>query len=188
MHTNHGNPMLVPSSKGKPVISFRTWSIHTKAEEYADGDHSGDSEDDLPAGYDARKYESGNPRIRPLIRVLHVEDDQQLCLITRFLLTNVCTVDSAADPEDAYQKLQRNTYDLVLMDLDLGSGLDGLRLSRKLRSIPAYQHLPILALTANTDPVVKAKCRRAGINDYIEKPFLKNDIITAIEELIRKDS
>lgn len=177
---NNDNSLLVPSSRNKPVISFHVWG-HDKEkhsnEESSSGkkkSHSNQKDRD-ENGYYGETHE--------MVRILHVEDNQQLRMITKFLLSNVCEVDNASSPEETEQKIHKNSYDLILMDLDLGNGLDGLDLSRKIRSMVKYRRTPILALTANSDPIVKAKCRLAGINAYIEKPFLKSDIISTIENL-----
>lgn len=183
MDMNNNNSLLVPS-KNKPVISFHIWNNnkenHFSNEQSGSNQRNRFSENKNPEEY------NNSTEPQSVVRILHVEDNQQLRLITKFLLSNVCEVDSAASPEETERKILRYRYDLIMMDLDLGNGLDGLDLSRKIRSMAEYKHTPILALTANNDPIVKAKCRLAGINAYIEKPFLKSDIISIIENLTRK--
>ncbi len=185
MDINNRNSLLVPSSGNKPVISFRI--CNNRDNHFSDKDSNSNSkkvyldEENSPDGV-YFNHDSKN-----LVRVLHVEDDQQQRLITKFLLSNICEVDSATSPEETQYKVRQKRYDLIMMDLDLGHGLDGIELSRKIKAMPNYKHTPILALTANNDPIVKAKCRVAGINAYIEKPFLKSDIISTIENLTKNN-
>jgi|GEM_PF-3131945 len=185
MEINNRNSLLVPSSGNKPVISFYIWN-NSRDSHSADEDSSFRSKKFYTDEQDSPENDYiNNSSNNNLVRVLHVEDDQQQRLITKFLLSNICEVDSATNPEETHYKVRKKNYDLIMMDLDLGHGLDGLELTRKIRSIPSYKHTPILALTANNDPIVKAKCRVAGINAYIEKPFLKSDIISTIENLTK---
>ncbi len=185
MDMNNNNSLLVPSSKNRPVISFHIWNNNN--EKHSSDEKSGfNKKNSYSSGKSSNELEHYN-NSQNLVRILHVEDNQQLRLITKFLLSNVCEVDNASSPEETEQKILKNSYDLIMMDLDLGNGLDGLDLSRKIRSMAEYKHTPILALTANNDPIVKAKCRLAGINAYIEKPFLKSDIISIIENLTRNN-
>ena len=185
MDMNNNNSLLVPSSNNRPVISFHIWNNNN--DKHSSSEKSGlGKKNSYSSGKSTNEFEQFN-NSQSLVRILHVEDNQQLRLITKFLLSNVCEVDNASSPEETEHKIQKNSYDLIMMDLDLGSGLDGLDLSRKIRSMAEYKHTPILALTANNDPIVKAKCRLAGINAYIEKPFLKSDIISIIENLTRNN-
>ncbi|HKI47210.1 MAG TPA: response regulator [Balneolales bacterium] len=182
---NNNNSLLVPSQKNRPIISFHVWNNNN--EKHASNEKSGFSKkNSYTGGKGSNEFEHYN-NSQNLVHILHVEDNQQLRLITKFLLSNVCEVDNASSPEETEQKILKKSYDLIMMDLDLGNGLDGLDLSRKIRSMAKYKHTPILALTANNDPIVKAKCRLAGINAYIEKPFLKSDIISIIENLTRNN-
>ena len=61
--------------------------------------------------------------------------------------------------------------------------LDGLETTRQLRAGAAgaeASHLPVIAITANTQPSDRDDCLAAGMNDYIAKPFDLNELATAL--------
>ncbi len=103
------------------------------------------------------------------IRVLVVEDIALNQLLMRTLLDEFgfqCEV--AANGRIAIEKLQANTYDVVLMDLQMPemNGFDATDYIRnKMKS-----DIPIIALTADVTTVDLAKCKEVGMNDYIAKP------------------
>jgi CheY-like chemotaxis protein len=51
-------------------------------------------------------------------------------------------------------------------------GMDGLEASRRIRKMPAHQHLPIIAMTAAVLPADRARCQEAGMVDMVTKPLV----------------
>jgi len=66
--------------------------------------------------------------------------------------------------------LQSNTFDLVLMDIQMPE-MDGIQATKKIRSLPDYVELPIIAMTAHAMVGDKAKSLAAGMNEHITKPI-----------------
>ena len=54
--------------------------------------------------------------------------------------------------------------------------LDGYETSRRMRADPRWQHLPIIALTANARHEDRQRCQDAGMSDYLAKPFKREDL------------
>jgi len=79
-----------------------------------------------------------------------------------------CVSDSAANGEEAVNKVNENDYDVVLMDIMMPV-MDGLDATRAIRS-NGYHTLPIIALTASVREEDQEKTRTAGLNDFLAKP------------------
>jgi PAS domain S-box-containing protein len=90
-------------------------------------------------------------------------------------------VDVADSGPDAIRKVREESYDLVLMDVQM-PGMDGMTATRHIRALDhAAASVPILAMTANVLPQQVAACREAGMNDHVGKPFKREALLAAIE-------
>jgi len=78
-----------------------------------------------------------------------------------------------------------SSYDLVLMDINLGAGMDGLLVSKTLRSIDKYANVPIIAITAYAMAGDKAKFISEGFTDYIAKPFAVSELLNIVSKHIK---
>ncbi|MFC5500323.1 response regulator [Caenimonas terrae] len=103
-------------------------------------------------------------------RILLVEDnDLNQMVATRLLEHRGCVVEVADNGQVALDRLAEDSYDLVLMDLQMPV-MDGLATTAAIRANPAHRLLPIVALTANATPQDRQRCLDAGMNDFISKP------------------
>lgn len=116
------------------------------------------------------------------VRILVVEDNA----MNRFLAGQILqawniAVDMAEDGLEAIKKLEENSYDLVLMDLQMPR-MDGFEASDYIRnkmSEPASE-VPIVVLTADVMPETRDRALQLGISRFITKPFKQPDLIDAI--------
>ena len=117
-----------------------------------------------------RPPSAGESRL-PSKRILLVEDNGMNQMLALALLEKVMEspqVSIAENGQQAIEKALGGQFDLILMDVKMPV-LDGFEATRALRE--AGCRLPIVALTANVTPEEEAKCRAAGMDDYIGKPI-----------------
>lgn len=111
-------------------------------------------------------------------RILLVEDNSVNQLVARGMLTRLgYEVEIAEHGEAALARLEREDFDLVLMDCNMPV-MDGYETSRRMRADPRWQNIPIIALTANALHEDRQRCEEAGMNDYLAKPFKREDLQT----------
>ena len=104
-------------------------------------------------------------------RILLVEDNRSNRELATMVLTgNGFEVDIAVDGNEGLHKARTSIYDLVLMDIEL-PGIDGLTITRMLKSDPRTASVPVVALTANAMKGNEQEALAAGCSGYISKPI-----------------
>ncbi len=116
------------------------------------------------------------------MRLLVVEDDEKLAKILSVALSDIGDVDIALSGEAALQDVEKTYYDLIVLDLMLGklSGIDVLREVRRMHL------MPIIVLSALSDIDKKIDCFRLGADDYMTKPFAREELIARVEACLRR--
>lgn len=105
------------------------------------------------------------------VKVLYVEDDPSSeILVRRVLESEGFQVVTTADGLSAIEVAQRETPDLILMDINIG-GLDGYEVTTRLRTLEDLQQIPIVAVTAATVQGDRERALIAGCTGYISKPI-----------------
>lgn len=119
-----------------------------------------------------------------LQRILIVDDEMGIVQMLETMLRKegYTHIDSAFNGTDAIEKIQKNTYDLILLDVMLPD-IDGFQLCRKMREITV---VPILFLTARTSDFDKLTGLGIGGDDYITKPFNPLEVIARINVQFRR--
>lgn len=115
-------------------------------------------------------------------RILYVEDEIIIRVLVKRLLADYdLTVCHTA--EMALDALRSQPYDIILIDINLGLGINGVELCRSIRSIPEYKETPMGAVTAqwiNT----KEELFQEGFTHYLPKPFDRDQIVEFVEEML----
>lgn len=75
-------------------------------------------------------------------------------------------------------------YDLIFMDIEM-PGMDGYSTTRRLRQMPAFQNIPIIAMTAHSVAGIQEKCREAGLNDHVVKPVEMENLSEVLEKWVQ---
>lgn len=109
-------------------------------------------------------------------RILLVEDNPVNQLVAKGMLGKLgCEVIVAAHGGEALKCLEDQRFDLVLMDCNMPV-MNGYEASRQIRRSGRWPDLPIVALTANALAEERERCRAAGMNDYLAKPFRREEL------------
>ena len=120
--------------------------------------------------------------------ILYVEDnpDNRL-LVRRILLSEDYALLEASDAMDALNVLKTTQPDLILMDINMPD-MDGYTLTAKIKSMPGFERVPILALTANVMRGDREKTLEAGCDGYIQKPIDIDQLTREIERFLARSA
>jgi len=119
-------------------------------------------------------------------RILVAEDHPvNLKLVTKLLEKRSLVPTVATNGEDVLRALDGNTFDLILMDVQM-PGMDGLQTAAAIREREKLSggHIPILAMTAHAMNRDREKCLEAGMDAYVSKPVSPAELYRAIDELL----
>lgn len=119
------------------------------------------------------------------LKILVVEDIPLNQLLMKTLLDDFGFArDIAANGKIAIEMMEKNQYDLVLMDLQMPE-MNGFEATQYIRNV-MHLNIPIIALTADVTTVDLAKCKLVGMNDYIAKPVDEKLLYAKIVGLVSK--
>ncbi|MCP4347442.1 MAG: response regulator [Desulfobacterales bacterium] len=124
------------------------------------------------------------------LKILLVEDNPMNALLAiSFLSKSGHFVTSASNGKEALEVLAEETFDLILMDLEMPEmdGLDATVLIRKGEAGQANQSIPIIAMTAHATSEYREKCKFVGMNDFVTKPVDFYGLNEIIERNTSKD-
>ncbi len=114
--------------------------------------------------------------------ILYVEDNpDNRNLIRRVLNAEGYEIVEAAHANQAFQKLETEKIDLILMDINMPD-MDGYTLTAKIKKTERFKNIPIVAVTANVMRGDREKSLEAGCDGYIQKPI---DIDTLAQQISR---
>jgi DNA-binding response OmpR family regulator len=106
-------------------------------------------------------------------KILVVEDNTETQLIIKVNLRDIYDVDLTDNIDDAISLIKNNSFDLVLLDINLGNSDDGRDVLNMIKKEPDYSNLPVIIITAydidddEKELLMKLSC------DYLEKPLDK---------------
>jgi protein-histidine pros-kinase len=130
------------------------------------------------------------PKMRSLtgLKILLVEDNPINRVIARKLLaTDGHTIVEAGDGRAALRELEQDAFDVVLMDVQMPimDGLEATHEVRKRERATGAKRVPIIAITAHAMHGDRERCIEAGADDYISKPFVRDDLRAALARAIQ---
>jgi len=118
-------------------------------------------------------------------KILYVEDEKLNRDLISFTLGKVAQLDAVASAEVALELASGNRYDGFLVDINLGPGMNGIELTKRLREMENYRDTPIIALTALALPGDKEMFLSQGCSHYLSKPFSSSELVKLIGDVVK---
>lgn len=119
--------------------------------------------------------------------ILAVDDSTVMQELVKQALDPSYRVLVADNAVDALSMIYHEQVSVLLLDVAM-PGIDGLELCRTVRSIPQFQNLPIIMLTAKDGAFDKVQGRLAGATEYLTKPFDKQKLCEVVSNILKVES
>jgi DNA-binding response OmpR family regulator len=121
-------------------------------------------------------------------RILIVDDRAEIRQLVHFVLHNYHELIEAADAERALELMRQGPVDLVILDVMMPGGRDGLAVLEEIRANPDWRRTRVIMLTARDQPEDEAAALRLGADAYLAKPFSPLKLQSTVEALFADSS
>jgi CheY-like chemotaxis protein len=118
------------------------------------------------------------------LRILVVDDIEINCELLEHLLRDIASLDIAYSGETALVKVCQNTYDVILLDISLGMGMDGFEVLQEIKSQGRNKNTPVIAVTGSVTESYLGEFLIKGFKGFLSKPFTKQELMDAINKTI----
>lgn len=119
-----------------------------------------------------------------LSSVLYIEDDSINWEIVNMFLKGYYHVDTVSESSGAMEKIQANKYAVILLDISLGKGTNGLELAREIKKVKSYIDVPIIAVTAHALREDENRILKGACTHYVAKPFTKKTLLDTLKKAL----
>lgn len=123
-------------------------------------------------------------KINEKIRILIAEDNPINMLLASTILRKIAPgaiIQEAGNGEKALAMCKMQLFDIIFMDIQMPE-MNGYEATRQIRTLDLYTHVPIIALTAGNVKGEREKCIATGMNDFVTKPFVEENITTVLDK------
>lgn len=117
-------------------------------------------------------------------RVLLIEDHAETRRLVQHLLKLNYEVEAVPEGVAALQRVSSDAFDVLLVDINLGSGPNGVDLIHKIRTLDGMGHVPIVAVTAYALPGDRERFLEAGFDAYLSKPFTRQQLFDTLQRVL----
>jgi putative two-component system response regulator len=122
-------------------------------------------------------------KTKPVILIVD-DQPQNIELLEAYLAGQDYEIITAANGEEALEKLSGNQIDLILLDVMM-PGIDGFEVTRRVRKDNTHRLLPIIMVTALRETEDRVKGIEAGCDDFISKPIDKTELLARVRSLVK---
>jgi CheY-like chemotaxis protein len=158
-----------------------SFTIELPVEEITKKEVQNNKEDNYKEYSEVLFQQTSSPR-----RLLYVEDDELSQSVVMKTLFKYYEIDLVKSAEEALNILEEKTYDALLIDVNLGYGMDGVQLTEKIRTMHHYRNVPIIAVTAYASELDRKEFLSRGFSHYISKPFSITDLKKIVANVFYK--
>jgi len=119
-------------------------------------------------------------------KILVTEDDYENQKFLEMFLRRKFEVSICDSEHSFYDNLKKNKFDIILMDISLRGNKNGLELTRELRKIKGYEHVPIVCLSAHAFKKDRENALDAGVDVFLTKPVENHVLMNTLVESLNK--
>jgi signal transduction histidine kinase/CheY-like chemotaxis protein len=120
------------------------------------------------------------------LNILFVEDNLSNQYVFKKFIENTVNVDFASTGENAIEFINIKKYDLIFLDINLGTGIDGIEVLKRIRKIESYKNTPVAALTGYAMEHDRDHFLSNGFDYFVIKPFGRSDLMNVINEIKKR--
>ena len=117
------------------------------------------------------------------LRCLYIEDQVDSQILFRVQMKDLKNIQFATSFEEALPLLETNTFDFIIMDINLQGEYNGLDALKVIHQIPKFQSIPVIAVTAYVLPGDKEKFIATGFTDFISKPIFREKLVESLNKI-----
>lgn len=115
--------------------------------------------------------------------ILVVDDDSMNCVLAKRALSDPYRVTTASSGKEALERLEEEVPDLILMDIEMPQ-MSGKEVVNHIKEKEEWAKIPVIFLTADSDPITEVECLKLGADDFITKPFVPMVMHTRIGRIL----
>jgi DNA-binding response OmpR family regulator len=121
--------------------------------------------------------------------ILVTDDNKEnLRIVTLILLSEGYMLALAQNGENALKIIEENEIDLILLDIQMPGSLNGFDVCRRLKNNLKTKHIPVIFLSAKTTTEDIVEGFKIGGNDYITKPFNKEELLARVGAHLKREN
>ena len=118
-------------------------------------------------------------------RLLIIDDDPDYVDGIKSILEKAnYEVDAAYNPKDGFEALESKSYDLLLLDIMMGRGAEGVMVARKINKDPELREIPVLIITALIEDHEVKRAEELGCCGILYKPFKSDELVEKIASIL----
>lgn len=125
----------------------------------------------------------GKQKILKRRKILYVEDDKAATELIKMIVSKHHDIETVNDSASALKVLETQDFDIFMIDINLGWGMNGIELMQEIRKNEKYSNSPFIAITAYAAEGDREEFLSKGFTNYISKPFPLKSLNKLIEEI-----